>query len=151
MAPFRFTRLFFLSFSVFCFLSVLIVRGTIIDYRILSKTSFQLRETRILFLSDGFRHEILSVFLFLLSSPSIRGATCNSSNYLEEYRRKSSRYSRDDRHSTDRVSLEPVVIGAGIRAAKQERTSPSHVTREHRVRGGVLTDFSSGAQRGIKT
>lgn len=61
VAPFRFARLFFLSFSVFF---LFIVRGTIIDYRILSKTSFQLRETRILFLSDGFRHEI-SISLFL--------------------------------------------------------------------------------------
>lgn len=92
-----------------------------------------------------------SIFLSFFYHLPRYGATCNSSNYLEEYRRKSSRYSRDDRHSTDRVSLEPVVIGAGIRAAKHERTSPSHVTREHRVRGGVLTDFSSGAQRGIKT
>lgn len=62
-------------------------------------------------------------------------ATCNSSNYVEECRRKSSRplLFRHDRHSTDRVSLEPVVIGAGVRATKHERTSPSsHATREHR-------------------
>ena len=177
---FRFIRvLFFFFVFYFLFFSPSVHRGLIIDYRSLSKTSFQLTRNAYFIFIDGCRFQSgtrhfasLLSFPFCSLSLSIR-LTCNSEIIArmlsqlnaENRRRHRPCYSRDDRQ----VIRCPIALpstrccnrtsrGSATKHRKPASRTPlvfrvhsTRVGRGERQRSLVSTDFSSGAQRGIKT